>query len=96
LICSYEGTSKTDITVFQKGNGGVVACAAALPESEPCWGGFKLKSDRFVGFYYAPENASAMKKGRACMHKNGVINTLEGLVDSTDINVPDELVQLDP
>jgi len=78
LIAGYEGSSKTDITVIAKGSGGVAACAAALPDSEPVYGGARLKSGRFMSFYYAPDAASVMKKGRASMHKNGVLNVLEG------------------
>jgi hypothetical protein len=78
LIAGYENGSKTNIGVVQKGSGGVEACAAVLPESEPCFGGFRLSTGRFRHFYYAPEGASVMKKGRASMHKNGVLNVLEG------------------
>ena len=78
MIAGYDNGSKTDITVLQKGRGGIVACAAALPESEPVFGGFKLSNGRFRHFYYAPEAASVMKKGRASMHKNGVLNVMEG------------------
>ena len=78
LIAGYDNGSKTDITVLQKGSGGIVACAAALPESEPVFGGFKLSNGRFRHFYYAPDAASVMKKGRASMHKNGVLNVMEG------------------
>lgn len=64
--------------MLQTGTGGVAACAAALPESEPVFGGFGTSRGRFRHFYYAPEGASVMKKGRASMHKNGVLNVLEG------------------
>ena len=86
VIAGYDNGSKTDITVVQKGNGGVAACAAALPESEPVFGGFKLKTGRFQHFYYAPEGASVMKKGRASMHKNGVLNVIEGCDGEFDMN----------
>lgn len=78
LIAGYDGTSKTDITVLCKGSGGVAACAAALPDADPVFGGCRLSSGRFQSFYYAPDAASVMKKGRASMHKNGVLNVLEG------------------
>ena len=79
VLCGYVDGSKTDITVLNKGSGGVSACSAALPSDEPSFGGFRLQSNgRFRHFYYCPENVSAMKKGRASMHKNGVLNTLEG------------------
>jgi len=79
LIAGYDNGSKTDITVLQKGSGGVAACAAALPESEPVFGGCRMRATgRFQCFYYAPDGASVMKKGRASMHKNGVLNVLEG------------------
>lgn len=78
LIASYDNGSKTDITVIASGNGGVEACANALPSDEPAFGGVRLSSGRFRHFYYCGENVSAMKKGRASMHKNGVLNVLEG------------------
>ena len=52
LICGYVANSKTDITVIQSGSGGPNAAAAALPEGEPCWGGCKMSTGRFMGFYY--------------------------------------------
>jgi Cofilin/tropomyosin-type actin-binding protein len=78
IIAGYENGSKTDIGVLQKGSGGVSACASSLPETDPCFGGFRLSNGRFRCFYYAPEGASVMKKGRASMHKNGVLNVMEG------------------
>ena len=78
LIASYDNGSKTDITVIQSGNGGVAACANALPDGEPAFGGVRLSSGRFKHFYYTSESTSVMKKGRASMHKNGVLNVLEG------------------
>ena len=54
------------------GSGGLEACAKELPEGEPIFGGCRLnKKGRFVKFYYVSEFTSAMKKGRASMHKNG-------------------------
>jgi hypothetical protein len=78
LIAGYDNGSKTNITVISKGNGGVEACAAALLENEPCYGGCRFSNGRFKHFYHAGEISSAMKKGRASMHKNGVLNVMEG------------------
>lgn len=78
VILGYDGNSKTDITVLTKGNGGMQACSASLPENDPCFGGLQLSTERFVGFFHAPYTCPAMKKGRASMHKNGVLNVLEG------------------
>jgi Cofilin/tropomyosin-type actin-binding protein len=78
IIAGYDNGSKTDITLLHKGSGGVSACAAALPEATPTFGGMRLSNGRFRQFYYAPESASVMQKGRASMHKNGVLNVLEG------------------
>ena len=93
LIAGYDNGSKTDITVLQKGCGGIVACAAALPESEPVFGGFKLSNGRFRHFYYAPEAASVMKKGRASMHKNGVLNVMEGC--DGEVNMHSDITEAD-
>ena len=72
LIAGYENGSKTDIGLVKKGKGGLEACAKELPEGEPVFGGCRLnKKGRFVSFYYCDEGISAMKKGRASMHKNG-------------------------
>lgn len=87
LICGYVENSKTDITVVASGAGGPNAVAAALPEAEPSWGGCKMSSTgRFMGFYYVPDTVSAMKKGRASMHKNGVLNVLEGRDGEIDMS----------
>lgn len=86
LIAGYDGASKTDITVLKRGSGGVAACAAALPDSDPVFGGCRLRTGRFMAFYHAPEGASVMKKGRASMHKNGVLNVLEGCDGEFDMN----------
>ena len=93
LIAGYDNGSKTDITVLQKGSGGIVACAAALPESEPVFGGFKLSNGRFRHFYYAPDAASVMKKGRASMHKNGVLNVMEGC--DGEVNMRPDITEAD-
>ena len=78
LVAGYVPGSKTDITVLASGPGGTAACAAALPDGEPVFGGCRMSTGRFQGFFYVPENTSSMKKGRASMHKNGVLNVLEG------------------
>ena len=68
LIASFDGNSKTDITVIASGSGGVEACAAALLESKPCYGGVRLrKNGRFVTFFYVPEDCPPMQRGRGKM-----------------------------
>jgi len=71
IIVGYDGSSKTDITVLNKGNGGVEACSRALPEGRAVFGGCRLENGRFVTFFYADEGTPTMQKGRASMHKNG-------------------------
>jgi hypothetical protein len=78
LIAGYDNGSKTNITVIAKGGGGVEACAAALPENEPAYGGCRFSNGRFKAFYHCGDGVTPMKKGRASMHKNGVLNVLEG------------------
>mmetsp|Transcript_2678 Transcript_2678/g.4557 ORF Transcript_2678/g.4557 Transcript_2678/m.4557 type:complete len:135 (-) Transcript_2678:270-674(-) len=77
LIASFDGSSKTDITVISSGSGGVEACADALLENKPCYGGVRLRG-RFVTFFYVPEGCPPLQRGRASMYKNGVLNVLEG------------------
>ena len=63
LIASFDGSSKTDITVISSGSGGVEACAAALLENKPCYGGVRLRG-RFVTFFYVPEGCPPLQRGR--------------------------------
>ncbi|KAL7454835.1 hypothetical protein ACHAWC_006434 [Mediolabrus comicus] len=63
LIASFDGSSKTDITIISSGSGGVEACAAALLENKPCYGGVKLRG-RFVTFFYVPEGCPPLQRGR--------------------------------
>jgi len=79
LIAGYDGTSKTDITILEKGNGGIDECSKLLPENLAVFGGCRLTSNgRFVTFFYADDGTPTMQRGRASMHKNGVLNVLEG------------------
>ncbi len=66
LIASFDGSSKTDITIVSSGSGGVEACAAALLENKPCYGGVKLRG-RFVTFFYVPEGCPPLQRGRGKM-----------------------------
>lgn len=61
-----------------KGVGGIEGCSASLPENSPVFGGCRLKTGRFVAFFYADEGTPVMQKGRASMHKNGVLNCFVG------------------
>jgi len=86
VIIGYENGSKTDVTVTNKGSGGVESCCNALPEDEPVFGGIRLrKNGRFISFFYSGEGTSIIRKGRASMHKNGVLNTLEGCDYSVEL-----------
>ena len=90
LIIGYDGSSKTDVTVLEKGSGGLEECSANLPSQSAVFGGVRLSSGRFVTFFYASEGTSVMQKGRASMHKNGVFNVLEGSDGEIEIE-PDRI-----
>eukprot|EP00567_Pseudictyota_dubia_P011674 CAMPEP_0197454830 /NCGR_PEP_ID=MMETSP1175-20131217/39005_1 /TAXON_ID=1003142 /ORGANISM="Triceratium dubium, Strain CCMP147" /LENGTH=258 /DNA_ID=CAMNT_0042988521 /DNA_START=99 /DNA_END=872 /DNA_ORIENTATION=+ len=79
LIAGFDGSSKTDITLLKKGNGGISGCSSELPNSLACFGGCRLaKNGRFVTFFYADDGTPTMQKGKASMYKNGVLNVLQG------------------
>eukprot|EP00550_Attheya_septentrionalis_P005025 CAMPEP_0198282418 /NCGR_PEP_ID=MMETSP1449-20131203/2249_1 /TAXON_ID=420275 /ORGANISM="Attheya septentrionalis, Strain CCMP2084" /LENGTH=246 /DNA_ID=CAMNT_0043978673 /DNA_START=161 /DNA_END=898 /DNA_ORIENTATION=+ len=79
LIAGYDKNSKTDITVIFKGSHGIEGCSKALPDQMAVFGGCRLKQNgRFVTFFHCAEGTSPMQRGRASMHKNGVLNVLEG------------------
>lgn len=87
ILIGYDGNSKTDLTLIEKGKGGLDALSAKLPTvvssaGGAVFGGTRLfannKNGRFVHFVYVDENCPAMKKGRTLMYKNGVFNVLLG------------------
>jgi hypothetical protein len=71
VLIGYDGTSKTDMTVLDKGNGGMEVVSSKLPDGAPTFGGVRLQSGRFVHFLYLPEDCPAIKRGRTLMYKNG-------------------------
>uniref|UniRef100_A0A7S4AWU4 ADF-H domain-containing protein n=1 Tax=Pseudo-nitzschia australis TaxID=44445 RepID=A0A7S4AWU4_9STRA len=87
ILIGYDGSSKTDMTLIEKGKGGmdVLSNKISTVVSEAggvVFGGTRLftndKSGRFVHFIYVDEYCPAMKKGRTLMYKNGVFNALLG------------------
>lgn len=71
LIASFDGNSKTNVTVIASGEGGLEECSSKLLETA-CYGGIRLSSSRFVSFFYVPEGCPPMQRGRASMYKNGM------------------------
>jgi len=78
LLATYDANSKNDITIHAKGTGGIQSASQHFPSDAPIFGGARLESGRFVSFVYNGERIGVMLKGRASMHKNGVLNVLEG------------------
>lgn len=87
ILIGYDGNSKTDLTLIEKGKGGLDVLSAKLSTvassaGGAVFGGTRLfannKKGRFVHFVYVDENCPAMKKGRTLMYKNGVFNVLMG------------------
>ena len=65
LIASFDGNSKTDITVVASGSGGVEECAKNLPQGVACYGGCRLRRNgRFVTFFHVAEGTPVMQRGR--------------------------------
>ena len=87
ILIGYDGNSKTDLTLIEKGKGGMGVLSNQLSTvvsaaGGAVFGGTRLfdnnKSGRFVHFVYVDEDCPAMKKGRTLMYKNGVFNMLLG------------------
>ena len=80
ILVGYDGNSKTDMVLVEKGSGGLEAVAGKLQPGVPVFGGVKLqsKNGRFVHFLYVDDDVPAMMKGRTLMYKNGVFNVMEG------------------
>ena len=85
LLIGYEGSSKTDMTLLEKGSGGIEAVCAKLPDDTPVFGGIRLTNGKFVSFVYMGDSVPAMKRGRTLMYKNGVFNVLEGCVGEIEM-----------
>ena len=71
VLIGYDGDSKSDMTVLDKGNGGVAAISSKLPSDVPVFGGIRLTKGRFVSFCYIGEDVPGIKRGRTLMFKNG-------------------------
>lgn len=72
VIVGYEAGSKVNVTTLAKGRGGVEACSARLPALTVVFGGCKLRRNgRFVTFFHVDDDAPALLKGTALLHKNG-------------------------
>ena len=84
ILIGYDGNSKTDLTLIEKGNGGMDVLSAKLESvassaGGAVFGGTRLsKNGRFVHFVYVDDSCPAMKRGRTLMYKNGVFNVLVG------------------
>lgn len=84
MIATYDDLYMNNVTVVKKGWGGMPVCSNYLVEYEPSFGGVRLTNGKFVTFLYA-DGISAIQKGRATMHKNGVLNVLEGALCDIDM-----------
>jgi hypothetical protein len=91
LICGYvPSDSKTNVDVIATGTGSFVALKAELGKSEydsHClFGGFReADSGKFCHLTYVGHKTAAMARGRASLHKNAVLNELEGCVREENI-----------
>lgn len=90
-ICiGYTAGSKTAVDVVATGSGVGISHlrdeAGRTQYDDQClFGGFRDVDDRFVHFMYVGKNSGAMARGRASLHKNAVLNELEGCVREESI-----------
>ena len=87
----YAEGSKTAIELVGVGAGGIAAMAAASSDSSARFGGLRVhgtgakKSTRFLTVTHVGPGVGAMAKGRAGMHKQGVLNVIEGCVGDIEV-----------
>eukprot|EP00525_Craspedostauros_australis_P002611 CAMPEP_0198109772 /NCGR_PEP_ID=MMETSP1442-20131203/1830_1 /TAXON_ID= /ORGANISM="Craspedostauros australis, Strain CCMP3328" /LENGTH=147 /DNA_ID=CAMNT_0043765567 /DNA_START=142 /DNA_END=585 /DNA_ORIENTATION=- len=86
ILIGYDGASKTDMTLLEKGSGGVEAISAKLPPGVPVFGGIRTSKGRFVHFVHIDDNCPPLKRGKTLMYKNGVFNVLEGCVGEIEMS----------
>ena len=87
LFTYAEGSSPV-ICVHTIGEDGLSGLEAAISEDLILFGGIRVQvggSVRFCAFMRIGENVGGMKRGKAALHKNAVLNVMEGI--SCEINV---------
>ena len=102
ILLSYADP-KT-IRVLGVGEGGVAELLALLNDDEALFGCLRVQVKAAVKFFslsFVGENLGGMKRGKASMHKSGVLNvfechgsvTLEGIEGSTREEVLQQIAQ---
>lgn len=79
-VLTYE--SKNKIIFHASGGDGLVGLLSCVDEDQVYFGGIRLQVDSFTRFYSfcrIGENVGGMKRGKVSLHKNGVLNLLEGV-----------------
>jgi len=75
---------------IQRTGAGGAALLEVIDDDALYWGGFKGTDGRCYGLLCVGANVNAMKKGKALLHKNAIMNCLEGKIDIIDGNDADE------
>ncbi len=86
MLCGYS--SKTNIDVIVSGAGSLseleVEVANSKYDDQCLFGGYR-DGEKFAHFTYVGAQAGAMARGRASLHKNAVLNVLEGCVKEVNL-----------
>lgn len=100
IICGYSPPeSKTNVEVIATGGGTLEDVKTVLQDpkySAQClFGGFREgeNRDKFAHLTWVGSDTGAMAKGRASLHKNSVLNELEGCIREENI-IQDEIETL--
>ena len=99
VLC--EIVNKTTLTLLQKGEdaaGGVADAIATAVSSDDLkakvvWGACRTASGKFYGLLCIGDDVGGMAKGRATMHKNGVMNVWDGKAGEVCGNDTDEFLE---
>ena len=91
MLVGYLKDSKTEVGLVAAGEGGIdelVKAARALPNlsSTVLWGGVATSSNSFKHVFHIGEDVGGLAKGRASLHKNAVLNAIEGCVGEMDLS----------
>ena len=81
-IFTYSDENPSLICVYRTGEGGLGELEGSLSEDHVLYGGVRLtmgSSAKFYSFMRVGANISGMKRAKAGMHKNGILNVLEGV-----------------
>ena len=91
LLLTYS--SPNEITLSMQGTGGLVDLIGSLNDDDVYFGGFRINiegSTKFLSLFFVGSSVNGMKRGKASLHKNAILNILDGCHGEITLNGLDD------